>query len=137
MGAQLPTVDQFPTFNQVRSWLEYDTRECIWYLPNKGRCCWIEISENQSEIAYELMTYLLGASEKHFPSMRNTLEMLEMIAEHSCCAQWHRNKISGSGLAQKLAIRWLDEMLISQYGLGSWKVHSLEQEGALPYILTT
>lgn len=60
-----------------------------------------------------------------------------MLAEHSCCAQWHRNKISGIGLAQELAMRWLNEMLVSQYGLDSWKVYSLEQEGALLCILTT
>jgi hypothetical protein len=137
MGAQLPTVDQFPTFDQVLSWLDEGARHCIWYLPYTEQCCSRQIAKDHNEKALMLIDMFMEESEEHFPSMSDALEMLEMIAEHSCCAQWHRNKISGSGLAQKLAIRWLDEMLISQYGLGSWKVHSLEQEGALPYMFTT
>lgn len=137
MRVQPPTIDQFPTFDQVRSWLEYDTRQCIWYLPNKGRCCWIQISDNHSDIAYRLMIRLLGASEEHFPSMSNALDLLQQIAEHSCCVQKHRNKITGSGLAQKLAIQWLTEMLVSEYGANSWELQRIRRRGELPYTLTT
>ena len=67
--------------------------------------------------------------------MSNALELLQQIAEHSCCAQRHRNKFIGGGLAQSLAIRWLTEILVFEYGEDSPEVQSLKQEGVLPCIL--
>jgi T5orf172 domain len=40
-----------------------------------------------------------------------TLEKLAEIAERSCCARHHRNKIWGSKLADSLAFRWQHEVL--------------------------
>ncbi|KAI4723414.1 hypothetical protein E4T48_00034 [Aureobasidium sp. EXF-10727] len=83
---------------------------------------------NDNEVALELMDRFFDERARDFPSISAALDLLQQIAEHSCCAQKHRNKFSGSGLAQKLAIQWLNDLLTMKYGLDSWEAKCLEQE---------
>lgn len=38
---------------------------------------------------------------------------LTTVAENSCCAQFHRNKLYGSGLTSKLATKWYNERCLA------------------------
>ena len=102
----LPTVDQFPTFANTLLWLTKRARQCIWYLPDKKRCCRIPISYEANQSALHLVEGISKAGSL----MQTALEVLASIAEQSCCAQHHRDKIWGSDLAQDLAVRWQNEI---------------------------
>jgi T5orf172 domain len=47
------------------------------------------------------------------PLTKTAHQVLAEIAEQSCCARHHRNKMWGSGLAQKLALRWQNEIQVT------------------------
>lgn len=102
----LPTVNQFPTFTDTRSWLRRGLCKCIWYLPDQGRCCKVGIQPNENQLALQLATKLFEMN----PSTTESLQKLAEIAERCCCSRHHRNKIWGSNLANDLAIRWQSEI---------------------------
>lgn len=109
----LPTVDQFSTFAVTHLWLEKRARQCIWYLPDKGRCCLIGITDEDDDWALDQADDILKVG----PLIKSPLEVLAGIAERSCCARHYRNKIEGSGLAKELAIQWRNEVKASLYGV--------------------
>ena len=102
----LPTVDQFPTFANTFSWLKENLCKCIWYLPNKKRFCSVQLTGEANKSALHLAESISKASTV----TTGVLQVLAHLAEHSCCARHHSNKIWGSGLADELAVRWLDEI---------------------------
>ena len=101
-----PTVDQFPSFVKTLSWLKDGACRCIWYLPNKGRCCskGIDVDANQS------MLSLAKSVFRACPLTRVTQVKLVQVAENSCCDQYHCNRIHGNELSQRLALRWLQDL---------------------------
>jgi hypothetical protein len=102
----LPTVHQFPTFANTHSWLKRGLCQCIWYLPNERRCCKVKIQPDENQLALQLATKLSEAC----PSTTVSFQKLAEIAERSCCARHHRNKIWGTNLAKNLAILWQNEI---------------------------
>jgi hypothetical protein len=104
-----PTVDQFPTFADTLSWLTERACRCIWYLPNKERCCRVRITD---EVNQSVLHLAKGISEAS-PLTKTAHQVLANIAEQSCCARHHRNKMWGSDLAQKLAVRWQNEIQVT------------------------
>lgn len=102
----LPTVDQFPTFADTLSWLTKRACQCIWYLPDKERCCLVGITNEVNQSVLHLAKGIPKASRL----TKSAHQVLADIAEQSCCARHHRNKMWGSGLAQELAARWQNEI---------------------------
>lgn len=105
----LPTINQFPPFADTLLWLTNRACRCIWYLPDKERCCFIGITDEVNQSALHLAKEILKAGA---PTNR-ALQVLADIAQQSCCARHHRNKMWGSGLAQELAIRWQNEIQVA------------------------
>lgn len=103
---KLPTADQFQSFTDTVLGLKKNTNQCIWYLPDKGRCCKISTANEDSRRALQLASSIRKAG---LPAAEVAKSLVE-IAENSCCRQCHRNKMQGSGLAQKLAIQWHTEI---------------------------
>jgi hypothetical protein len=101
--AILPTVQEFPRFEDIYKWLVHNLFQCIWYLPDKGRYCMVQIKAEESRLVLELANKLIQG--RSF-----TVEKLAEIAGRSCCTLHHRNKIWGSGLADSLALRWQHEI---------------------------
>lgn len=108
----LPTVEQFPRFDETRSWLHEDVRQCIWYLPDKGRYCGIGITPEANRTAADLADSL-SLTATSVPAT-NEGQVLADIAEQCCCGRYHRNKIWGSDLADKLARRWQREIQVAK-----------------------
>lgn len=106
MAPPLPEVRQFPPFNFTIELLISQSRQCIWYLPDKGRHCYVPIELTQKQQALEVLGRVSGSG---FPAT-SSIEELASIAENCCCAHYHYNKIYGSGLALKLAHLWHDEI---------------------------
>jgi hypothetical protein len=102
----MPTVDQFPSFTDTHSWLAKTKYRCIWYLPDKKRCCFVGIKKENSEAALRLIETIVQLSL----SPKEELQALADIAAQCCCGRHHRNRICGSGLALKLAGRWQAEI---------------------------
>lgn len=105
----LPTVDQFPTFADTLSWLKKRACQCIWYLPDKKRCCFVRITDEVNQSAL----HLAEGISKGSPLTKTAHQVLANIAEQSCCARHHRNKMWGSGLAEQLAVRWQNEIQVT------------------------
>lgn len=104
----LPTVNQFPSFVSTVSFLSNDEYQCIWYLPNRKRCCRVPITGEDNQRAFQLANSVWKAPHLATSALQN----LAQIAEICCCSRHHRNKIWGSGLAQELADLWYIEIRI-------------------------
>jgi T5orf172 domain len=104
-----PTVDQFPTFAETLSWLTKKACKCIWYLPDKKRCCFVRITDEVNQSALHLAEGISKAGTL----TKTAYQVLADIAEQSCCARHHRNKMWGSGMAQELAARWQNEIQVT------------------------
>lgn len=111
----MPTVDQFPSFADTKSWLMKEACQCIWYLPNKERCCLVGINNEYNEAALDLVKTILDTTL----STEKELLLLADIAEKCCCGRHHRNKIWGSGLSLQLARRWQSEISFKEYSYSS------------------
>lgn len=98
-----PSLQQFPSFADIRSRLTQRKCQCIWYLPDKKRYCLLHTEPSNIDFILELASQLDDRESC-------TLRILADIAELSCCARHHRNKIWGSGLAKKLAHQWQQEL---------------------------
>jgi len=59
------------------------------------------------------MLRLAEGISKAGPLTKTAHQVLAEIAEQCCCARHHRNKMWGSGLAQKLALRWQNEIQVT------------------------
>jgi hypothetical protein len=68
----------------------------------------VQISPEANESVLQLVENCLKAQAL----TNGTVQILAQIAEQSCCARHHSNKMWGSGLAQDLAFRWLDEIKV-------------------------
>ena len=101
-----PTVDKFPTFKDTCLLLKEKKRQCIWYLPTKGRLCQVRLTEEDESkpLKWAIEILSLGVGDM------SVFELLAKMAEELCCARHHRNRMYGSGMAQKLAIRWGAEL---------------------------
>jgi hypothetical protein len=102
----MPTVDQFPTFADTKSWLMKETCQCIWYLPDKKRCCMVGITDEYNKAALDQVKAISDTSL----SVKEELLILAEIAEKCCCSRHHSNKIWGSNLNSQLASRWQNEI---------------------------
>jgi hypothetical protein len=99
----LPGLESFPSFAVVRYRFVHKKRQCIWYLPGKERYCLVCTEESNINLLLELTSQLDDRK-------LCTLKILSKIAELSCCALHHRNKIWGSGIAENLAHQWQQEL---------------------------
>ena len=104
-----PTVDQFPTFAEALLWLTNGACRCIWYLPDKKRCCSVGITDKANQSAFHLAEGISKAG----PLTEKTPQVLADIAVQSCCGRQHRDPMWGSGLAQELAVRWQNEIQVT------------------------
>ncbi|KAL5372876.1 hypothetical protein DPSP01_013141 [Paraphaeosphaeria sporulosa] len=95
----LSSLQHFPSFADVRSGLTHKTRQCIWYLPGKQRYCMVRTEASKIDLILELTSQLDDRKSC-------TLRILSEIAELSCCALHHRNRIWATGLAKSLAHQW-------------------------------
>lgn len=108
MVAPPPTVDKFASFANVAKSLRQGQIRCIWYLSDKSRCCLIEITAEDRELALQR----IESVRKSYPTKgAPSVQDLADIAEYCCCGRHHRNKIWGSGLSLELASRWQKEIL--------------------------
>ncbi|KAF2442224.1 hypothetical protein P171DRAFT_433769 [Karstenula rhodostoma CBS 690.94] len=96
-------LQHFPSFADVRSGLTHKTHQCIWYLPGKRRYCGVRTEASN-------IGFLLELTSQVDDRKSCTLRILSEIAELSCCARFHRNRIWGSGLAKSLAHQWQQEL---------------------------
>ncbi|KAL2424417.1 hypothetical protein ABEF95_010341 [Exophiala dermatitidis] len=107
-----PALDQFPTFAETRDRLKESFCQCIWYLPDKGRHCKVEIVKDDKEESLQLASEVIQM--KGTPLSQESLQKrLAAIAELSCCSQYHRNIFWGRGLVDMLAERWRKEIIDS------------------------
>ena len=107
----MPSLDQFPTFADTKSWLEEEACQCIWYLPDKKRCCKLGITEGYNKAALDLVKTISETSL----SLQEVIPILAEIAEKCCCGHYHRNKIEGSQMNIQLASRWQNEISPEKY----------------------
>lgn len=107
----MPTVDQFPTFADTESWLREEACQCIWYLPERKRCCKVGITNEYNKAALDLVNTISDSSL----SLQEVLPILADIAEKCCCGRHHRNKIWGSHMNFHLASRWQNEISSEKY----------------------
>ena len=126
-----PVVDQFPTFADTCSWLAQEACQCIWYLPDLGRCCKVGIQLDENRLVLQLATKLCQGH----PFNTRSLQTLAEIAERSCCTRHHRNKIWGTKLADGLAVRWQSEIrqTLSVTTLAVVQTNKLEEMTFLTY----
>lgn len=106
---QRPTVNQFPSFRETCQFLEERKRQCIWYLPAKGRLCRVRLTEEDELKALQWANNICsqGATDK---MLKEALKDLTNVAEGCCCARHHRNPMYGDDMAKELAKRWLVEL---------------------------
>jgi hypothetical protein len=90
-------------------WLKERSPQCIWYLPDRERCCNCKLTDEANNSSLQLVEDISKAGLLINPAH----DVLANIAEQSCCACHHRNKMWGSGLAQELAVRWKNEIQIT------------------------
>jgi hypothetical protein len=106
--ATLPTVDQFPSFEEACAFLKKETQQCIWYLPNQSRLCKCKITTEDSQYALKLVERVGKTS---LPATAR-IKMLEDMAELCCCPRHHRSKIYGTGLKTELGTAWNKELKV-------------------------
>lgn len=98
-----PDVRDFPSYVDTSSSTRSETRCCIWYLPDKQRFCQTQISKSDHGS-------ILKLAGKSNAQKSCEMRILAEIAELSCCARNHRNRMWGCGLARALAHRWRQEL---------------------------
>ncbi|KAH8169986.1 hypothetical protein LIA77_10530 [Sarocladium implicatum] len=102
--ARLPTVDQFPSFEEACAFLKEKKQQCIWFLPNQGRLCRIPTEDGQEA------ANLIPQVQQSGHTTGSRVEVLATLAKLCCCVRHHRNKIQGTGLMTEVGIAWNKEV---------------------------
>lgn len=106
-----PTIDQFPTFAETCLFLKEGKRQCIWFLPAKGRLCRVGLTEGDESKSLLWATEIWRVVD--LSTLIETFKDLMNVAEGCCCARHHRNPMYGSGMARELAQRWVGELALA------------------------
>ncbi|KAK0392368.1 hypothetical protein NLU13_1863 [Sarocladium strictum] len=107
--ATLPPATRFPSFKDTCTHLQEESLQCTWYLPKEGRLCRCKITLDDAHSALELSESI----KKTGLTVDQRVEMLQDIAELSCCPRHHRSKIYGTDLGKEVAQIWYGEMKLA------------------------
>ncbi|KAG9738497.1 hypothetical protein KCU73_g9723, partial [Aureobasidium melanogenum] len=118
----------FPYFDKVfESLARSNAPSCIWYLPGKDNYCSMPVPKVEQEEVFQQESFAHSITKD---SLSGELRRLESFAQSRCCINFHRNKLPENGLLRKLAVRWLEEIILRSSVSGSLEL--LEQLAVLP-----
>lgn len=111
------TERDFPSFAKVfESLARSKAPSYIWYLPDKDNYCSMPVPKIEQEEVLQQDSFAHSITKD---SLSGELRRLESFAQPRCCINFHRNKLPENGLLRRLAVRWLEEIILRSSVSGS------------------